>query len=140
MGETTDTSTMPATTTKTNSLYMVLFIGEIRNNIKPGRLKSAMATTFNVSVARIEKLFTGRPEIIKNNIDKELAEKYCEAMKKLGAVSWVEPMPPFYGKYVDRRKNNRTRRSSVEKNERRLGARSGGSDRRAKSGRRYHDK
>lgn len=138
MGETTDTVTMSAAST--TSLYMVLFIGEIRYGVKSGQLKDSIAKKFNVSVARIDKLFTGRPEIIKNNINQELAEKYCEVLKELGAVSWVEPMPPFYGKYVDRRKNNRTRRSSVGKNEKRLGSRSSGSDRRSRSGRRYHDK
>ncbi len=120
---------------------MVLFIGEIRNGINLGTLKGEMAQKFNVSIARIDKLFTGRPEIIKNNISEELARKYSEALKELGAVSWVEPMPPFYGKYIDRRKNNRTRRSGVAKKERRLGNRSRGTDdRRARSGRRYHDK
>lgn len=138
MGETIDTVTMP--TALTTSLYMVLFIGENRYGIKPGALRDSMAKKFNVSVARIDKLCTGRPEIIKNNVDKALAEKYCAVLQGLGAVSWVEPMPPFYGKYVDRRKNNRTRRSSVAKNERRLGNRSSGSDRRDRSGRRYHDK
>lgn len=138
MIETTNPVTLPSANSK--SLFIVLFIGEVRYGINPGSLKSSMAKSFNVSIARIDKLFTGRPEIIKNNIDKELAEKYCVTLKELGAVSWIEPMPPFYGKYIDRRKNNRTRRSSIAKNERRAGNRSSGSDRRGRSGRRYHDK
>lgn len=138
MVETTDS--VITSTTSTHSLYMVLFIGEVRHGINPGVLKRSMADNFNVSIARIDKLFTGRPEIIKNNINKELADKYSKVLKELGAVSWIETMPPFYGKYIDRRKNNRTRRSSVAKNEKRIGKRSSGSDRRSRSGRRYHDK
>ncbi|MCB1755382.1 MAG: hypothetical protein KDJ38_07660 [Gammaproteobacteria bacterium] len=129
------------TDNETSSNYMVLFIGEIRHGISPSTLKQRMASTFNVSIARIERLFTGRPEIIKNNVNEATAQRYCDALKSLGAVSWIEPMPPFYRKYVDRRKNSRTRRSSSTSNERRNGPRSRmGTDRRERRGRRYHDR
>ncbi|HBR96524.1 MAG TPA: hypothetical protein DD979_03995 [Gammaproteobacteria bacterium] len=124
-----------------NTPYMVLFIGEVRHGICAATLKRTMATTFNVSLLRIEKLFTGRPEIIKNNLSQAVALRYCDALKTMGAVSWVEPMPPFYRKYVDRRKNVRTRRSRNGTRERRGGMRGQlSSDRRARQGRRYHDR
>ena len=120
--------------------YIVLFIGEIRNGISGQRLKDRLSKTFNVSILRIEKLFTGRPVVIKNGLSEPVARKYCDTLKSLGAVSWIEPMPPFYRKYVDRRKNSRTRRNSNATYDRRSGARTRmGTDRRLKSGRRYHD-
>lgn len=123
-----------------NSNYMVLFIGEVRNGDSVDRLKQTLSKTFNVSIMRIERLFTGRPEVVKNNVPEELAQKYCDTLKAMGAVSWIEPMPPFYRKYVDRRKNSRTRRSGTSARERRSGARTRmGVDRRLKTGRRFHD-
>lgn len=121
--------------------FIVLFIGEIRHGVTADNLKSQLAKAFNVSIMRIEKLFTGRPVVIKNGVSEELAQKYCDTLKSMGAVSWIEPMPPFYRKYVDRRKNSRTRRSGNASRERRSGARTRmGSDRRLKAGRRYHDR
>ena len=127
-----------------DKLYMVLFIGEVRHGVTADRLKHKLATRFKVNRGRIEKLFDGRPQIIKRDVPKAVAEKYCDAVKELGGVSWVEPVPPFYGKYVDRRRNTRNRRSRTEANDRRTGARPNGAgvggDRRARAGRRYHDR
>ncbi len=119
--------------------YMVLFIGEARNGISSSALKQSMVKTFKISIARIDKLFVGRPVIIKNNVEQGIAQQYRDILKELGAVCWIEPMPSFYRQYVDRRKNRRTRRSGM-RNERRSGSRTRmGEDRRAVRGRRYHD-
>ncbi|MDO6460108.1 hypothetical protein Q4485_05335 [Granulosicoccaceae sp. 1_MG-2023] len=125
----------------TKTLYMVLFIGEVRHGITADTLKHRLATRFNVRRERIERLFDGRPQIIKRDIPEATAQKYCDAVKELGGVSWIEPVPPFYGRYVDRRKNPRNRRSAIQANERRTGPRGRmGQERRARSGRRYHDR
>ena len=129
------------TETVKDALYMVLFIGEVRHGITAERLKHNLATRFKVNRGRIERLFDGRPQIIKRDIPKALADKYCDAVKQAGGVSWVEPVPPYYGKYVDRRRNTRNRRSRSDTDDRRSGARlSTGMDRRRKAGRRYHDR
>jgi len=128
--------------------FMVLFVGEVRNGITPATLKDAMAKAFNVNLERINKLFCGRPVVIKNNLDEQTAQHYCDTLKKTGAVSWIEPMPPFYRKYQDRRKGPRSRRGTfVERStnqERRGKERSDEEpeipDKPKKRGRRYRDK
>lgn len=120
---------------------MVLFIGEIRAGVTLEGLKSDLAQAFGVNLARIEKLFTGRPEIIRNNLDEATAKRYSEVLKTFGAVCWVEPMPPFYRKYVDRRKNTRNRRTRPQSSaQSEVRDRMAGSNRRKKTGRRYYDK
>ncbi len=118
---------------------MVLFLGELREGIDRQKLKSDMAETFHVSPAKIESLFTGRPQVIKNDLSEAEANLYRDTLKSLGAVSWVEPVPPFYGKYTDRRKNSRNRRGDDERrSDNRLNKLS--QERRKSGGRRYHDK
>jgi hypothetical protein len=129
------------TDTSQDRLYMVLFIGEARHGMTAERLKHNLAVRFRVRRERIERLFDGRPQIIKRDISKALAQTYCDAVKAEGGVSWIEPVPAYYGKYVDRRKNTRNRRSRSDENERRSGPRSRmGADRRCVAGRRYHDR
>ncbi len=123
------------TDTNINERFMVLFVGEYRQDISPMALKESIADIFNVSIMRIDKLFCGRPVVIKNDLGQKEAITYRDALLELGGVSWIEPMPPFYRKYSDRRKGNRTRRSVRKErssNEERRGS--------VKRGRRYKDR
>ena len=73
--------------------FRVLFRGEIAPGSEPAAVKAKLAGLFKTDVANIEKLFVGKPVVIKKDIDEQTAAKYRQALEKCGAVAIVQEMP-----------------------------------------------
>jgi len=75
------------------ALYQLVFKGECTEGTAPGDAREAARSLFKASVDQLEKMFSGRPVVIRNKLDKPQAEKYRAVLAKHGMLSYVELMP-----------------------------------------------
>ncbi len=72
-----------------NKLYSIVF----KKEIEPGRgvedVKANLAKLFKTDAATIEKMFLRESIVIKKGLSEEHAQKYCDAVKKAGAVVYI---------------------------------------------------
>ncbi|MFK5894711.1 MAG: hypothetical protein QM504_15940 [Pseudomonadota bacterium] len=66
-------------------LYTIYFTGEAQQHIKIGQLKENLCLLFKTDLSRIEKMFIGKPVIVKKAISAEKVKKYQQALIKAGA-------------------------------------------------------
>lgn len=66
--------------------YDLIFKGELQKNADLKRTKLNLMHLFKINQAKVETLFTGKPIILKRNLDAHTANKYRVALKKAGAV------------------------------------------------------
>ena len=64
--------------------YDIIFAGEISQDAHLTDVKKNLAALFKVSEKRVERMFTGKPVVIKKHLDYETAVKYSQALKKAG--------------------------------------------------------
>ena len=69
--------------------YHVIFEGRITGEIGLAEVKRNLAAMFKMNDAQVESLFSGKPVVIKRDIDAQTAQKYATAFKKAGAVCKV---------------------------------------------------
>jgi len=69
--------------------YSVVFKGEINSVYSKAQVIQGLAKLFNKPATFIEKLFSGKQVVIKNNIDLDKAKKFQHAMEKLGAIAEI---------------------------------------------------
>jgi hypothetical protein len=72
--------------------YKVVFEGEILPGSNGEDVKRQLATAFGIDAPTLDRLFAGRPVVIKRGIDRETAMKYKNAFAKAGAVCRIEPV------------------------------------------------
>lgn len=65
--------------------YSIYFTGEAHDYVTVDQLKENLSLLFKMDLSKIEKLFTGKPTIIKKSITREEAKKYHQALTKAGA-------------------------------------------------------
>ncbi len=65
--------------------YHIYFTGEGLDNISVDQLKINLSVLFKTDLSRIDKMFMGKPVIIKKHIDEEKAALYKKALLKAGA-------------------------------------------------------
>ena len=73
--------------------FRVMFRGELAPGSEPGEVKAKLAGLFKTDVSKIERLFCGKPVVIKKDLDEPTAEKYRGALEKCGAIALVQEMP-----------------------------------------------
>ncbi|SHK46993.1 hypothetical protein SAMN02745216_03500 [Desulfatibacillum alkenivorans DSM 16219] len=66
--------------------YTLLFSGQVAAGRAPQEVKANLAKMFKATPDRIEKMFTGKPVIIKKGLTSEQAMKYQLAFEKAGAI------------------------------------------------------
>ncbi|MEJ2047911.1 MAG: hypothetical protein P8X92_08415 [Dehalococcoidia bacterium] len=66
--------------------YDVIFSGKLVEGARLEQVKANVAKLFKVEVSKVERLFTGKPVMIKKGVNEETAKKYLIAMKKAGAL------------------------------------------------------
>lgn len=66
--------------------YDVIFSGKLVEGARLEQVKANVAKLFKVEVPKAERLFTGKPVMIKKAVDEKTAKKYLIAMKKAGAL------------------------------------------------------
>jgi uncharacterized protein YbjQ (UPF0145 family) len=77
--------------------YNLVFEGKVIKGQDPAKVKKNLMTLLKSDEKAIERLFSGRPSIIKKNMDQQTAAKYQEAMNRAGAqckIETVQEMQP----------------------------------------------
>lgn len=70
--------------------YRVIFSGKISEGYEIGEVKENISKIFKIPVAQCERMFTGRPIKIKDNIPYQEAERYQKAFENAGALCQIE--------------------------------------------------
>ncbi|MBN1379378.1 MAG: hypothetical protein JXA04_09085 [Gammaproteobacteria bacterium] len=67
-------------------LYQVVFDGTLTGKIASDKVKQNLAAMFKMSATQVEALFSGKPIVIKRNVDEDTATKYKLAFQNAGAI------------------------------------------------------
>lgn len=69
-----------------------------RGDVEPGQsvmdVKEGLAKLFKADPARIEQMFSGKPVVIKGNLDEETALHYQSSLQKVGAIVEIRSNQP----------------------------------------------
>ena len=71
--------------------YNVIFDGKTTRGRDVGRVKESLKSLLKTDDRGIDRLFSGRPVIIRKNVDAASAEKFQKAFEGAGAVVRLEP-------------------------------------------------
>ena len=69
--------------------YNIYFAGEIADGESLHEVRRRVGALFNAREATLDKLFSGRTQLIKRNCSHEEALKYQSAMQRAGAVATI---------------------------------------------------
>ncbi len=69
-----------------DELFEVVFRGDVVAGQPVMEVKQRLVQLFNADAERIEKMFFGRPVVVKRNLDRETAEHYQSSLLKAGAL------------------------------------------------------
>jgi hypothetical protein len=65
--------------------YSIVYRGEVLPGRAPEAVKTAFAQKFRINGGALEALFSGKPVVLKKDLDREAAEKYFRALSSIGA-------------------------------------------------------
>jgi hypothetical protein len=74
------------------TLYNVTFEGKVAPGKEVEAVKWAIMDLLKVDSRGIERIFSGRPILLKKGVNAGTAERYRKAIEAAGAVCKVEPM------------------------------------------------
>jgi hypothetical protein len=77
-----------------SELYDIFFSAQLIDDFDEGTVRKNIAQLFKANEATLEKLFSGKPQLIKSGVDKPAALKYKAALQKAGAVARVRKHVP----------------------------------------------
>ncbi len=66
--------------------YDIYFTGKLEEGTDPQQAQARLAALFKTSPEKVSKLFDGKPQLLKRNIDKAGALKYKAALQKAGLI------------------------------------------------------
>lgn len=69
--------------------YKLVFDGTIQDGTDKEAVKKNIAKLYRVPLEKCEKMFSGKPVVIKDRLDKTLAQKYKKAFEQTGAICQV---------------------------------------------------
>jgi hypothetical protein len=72
--------------------YNVVFTGEIIGSMDPAVAKQNFSDTFKVTGMRLDALFSGKPVVLKKNIDYRNGMKFRGQLKRIGMISSFNPL------------------------------------------------
>ncbi|MDP5240432.1 hypothetical protein Q9Q94_12890 [Uliginosibacterium sp. 31-16] len=73
--------------------YRIVFNGRIREGLSMRKVRANAAIRLNASEQLIERMFSGKRVVMKNNVSKDAGIAYMELLGKLGLVVELEPVP-----------------------------------------------
>ena len=106
--------------------YRVIFNGRLVQGYSVDQVAKNLACIFKQDLkdarqaARIDRILSGQPFVIKNQLTGDEADRYCDAMRKLGAECQVEAdvdggnlKPHFIGrrKFIRRKRGDRRKQA-----------------------------
>lgn len=65
--------------------FQVVFRGELTGEVPEDEVKQRLATLFKMPLEKVEGLFSGKPIVVKRNLDEATARKFEGAFQKAGA-------------------------------------------------------
>ncbi|MCB1841712.1 MAG: hypothetical protein KDI09_02025 [Halioglobus sp.] len=74
--------------------YTVYYAGQIIEGHAAPAVRSGLATLFNADEATLDKLFSGKVQILKRDCDASTAGKYQQAMARVGAHAIIKAVEP----------------------------------------------
>ena len=72
-------------------LYNVVFAGELIGAEAPEVVARSLQTRFRLDETQLQGLFSGRPVVVKRDVDLETAVRFRDAFGRLGARAIIEP-------------------------------------------------
>lgn len=94
------------------TLYNVYFAGQVQDGQQLDAVKAKLAKLFNADEQTLEKLFSGKAQLLKRNCDKATAVKYKTAIEKAGGVPVVKAVTDAIAPAPDNAKNAQASQSS----------------------------
>ncbi len=70
--------------------YNVYFAGQVMAGHDAAGVRDKLAKVFNANAATLDKLFSGKPQLIKRGCDEATARKFKDAMERAGAVPVIK--------------------------------------------------
>lgn len=75
-------------------MFQLIFRGECQPGTDVQTARNNARTLFKASVEQVDRMFSGRPVVIRNRLEQDQAEKYRAVLARHGMVAYVEPMAP----------------------------------------------
>ncbi len=73
-------------------MFQLIFRGECQPGTDVQTARNNARTLFKASPDQLERMFSGRPVVIRNRLEQDQAEKYRAVLARHGMVAHVEPM------------------------------------------------
>lgn len=70
--------------------YNVYFAGQVMDGVELSDVRSKLAKVFSADKATLDKLFSGKPQLIKRECDKATALKFKQALERAGAIPIIK--------------------------------------------------
>jgi len=70
--------------------YAIFFLGEPINGVSEDQLKANLGKLFKCGPEKVERLFSGKPVIVKKNLAAQQAKAYQQALVKAGAKTIIK--------------------------------------------------
>ncbi|MAX54593.1 MAG: hypothetical protein CL537_03615 [Alcanivoracaceae bacterium] len=74
--------------------FNVVFSGQLVRGADPATVKANLGRVFKMDAARVEKLFSGQPVVLKKEADQATAMKFRAVLKQAGAECELKPSAP----------------------------------------------
>ena len=75
--------------------FEVIFRGDVELGRSVLEVKEGLAKLFNAEASRIDQMFSGKPVVIKANLNEETALRYQASLKTVGAFKRHQKIPPL---------------------------------------------
>jgi hypothetical protein len=98
--------------TDTADLFEIVFRGDIASGADLGDVKKRLQALFKADAARIDRMFSGRPVVIRSGLNQADVTRYKQAMEKSGAMVQVRPVYGASDAIVDSSEKGSTKGSS----------------------------
>lgn len=72
--------------------YSVYYAGQVMEGREPGEVREKLGKVFKADQETLDRLFSGKPQLLKRDCDKETAQKYLRAMENAGAVPLIKAL------------------------------------------------
>lgn len=88
------------------SQYEVVYIDKFTDMVEAAIVKDNLQKTFGLKPDHLQKLASGKPVVIKKQVNFDEANRYKAAVDSAGGVAWVQELGPD-GEHVERRQSGR---------------------------------
>ena len=73
-------------------MFQLIFRGECQPGTDVETARNNARALFKASVEQVDRMFSGRPVVIRNRLEEVQAEKYRTVLARHGMIAYVEPM------------------------------------------------